>query len=246
MLGRKYLDGLREVLDTIGRTQGENLGRAADLISEAVAAGGAAHLLDTGHLLMQEMFGRVGGLMLLRPVKVAVEVENPGPARAGRIKRKVYLDEIPGLPEFVLDRSDVFPGDVLIVGSVSGKNVLPVGVALLARERGIKVIALTSVAYSSSLAPQHPSGKRLYEVADVVLDNCGAVGDASLEVPGLDARIGPTSGIAAACLMWMLEAEVVERLLAKGLKPHVYLSNHLPGADEFNRRALAEYARVGY
>ncbi|HHW15217.1 MAG TPA: SIS domain-containing protein [Firmicutes bacterium] len=164
MLGQKYLDGLREVLDRIGPTQGESLARAADLIAEAVAAGGAVHLLDTGHLLMQEMFGRVGGLMLLRPVKVAVEVENPGPARPGRVKRKAYLDEIPGLPEFVLDRSDIFPGDVLIVGSVSGKNVLPVGVALL----------------------------------------------------------------------------------AKGLKPHVYLSNHLPGADEFNRRALAEYERPGY
>ena len=109
-MGQKYLDGLREVLDRIGPTQGESLARAADLIAEAVAAGGAVHLLDTGHLLMQEMFGRVGGLMLLRPVKVAVEVENPGPARPGRVKRKVYLDEIAGLPAFVLDRSDIFPG----------------------------------------------------------------------------------------------------------------------------------------
>lgn len=246
MLGQKYLDGLRGVLDEIGRTQGEHLARAADLIADSLAAGGAVHLLDTGHLLMQEMFGRVGGLMLLRPVKTTFEVDNPGPARPGLIKRKVYLDEIPGLPEFVLDRSNIFPGDVLIVGSVSGKNVLPVGMALLARERGVKVIALTSVTYSKSLAPQHPSGKHLFEAADVVLDNCGVVGDASLTVPGLDAPFGPTSGITAACLLWMLEAEVVERLLARGLKPHVYLSNHLPGADEFNRKALAEYEKLGY
>ncbi|MCR4426461.1 MAG: sugar isomerase domain-containing protein [Firmicutes bacterium] len=246
MLGEKYLEAVREVLSRIGETQKQSLARAAELAAEAIAKGGAIHLLDTGHLLMHEMFGRVGGLMLLRPVQLTLEVENPGPKRRGRSKPKVYLDEIPGLPQFVLDRSEIYPGDVLIIGSVSGKNVLPVGVALLAREQGVKVIALTSVEYSRFLEPRHPSGKRLFEVADVVLDNCGVVGDATLEVPGMEAKICPTSGIAAACLMWMLEAEIVEALLARGMKPHVYLSNHMPGAGEFNRRALEEYESQGY
>lgn len=246
MLGIEYLRSLRAVLDRIEQTQSENLALAADIIADCVSRGGAVHLMDTGHLLMHEMFGRTGGLMLLRPVKIAIEVENPGPQRPDKRKAKVYLDEIPGLPQFVFDRSNIFPGDVLIIGSVSGKNALPVGLALLAREQGVKVVALTSKAYSEALTSRHPSGKKLYEVADVVLDNCGVVGDAILEVPGMDAKICPTSGIVAACIMWMLEAEVVERLLAKGLKPHVYLSNHMPGAQDFNRRALAECERLGY
>jgi uncharacterized phosphosugar-binding protein len=245
-LGAKYLDEIRNLVDRIEKTQSASIAQAAEAIVESVTQGGAVHILDTGHMLMNELFGRAGGLMMPRPVNIKMEVDNPGPARPGKTKEMVYLDEIPGLPEFILDRSDIYPGDVLIIGSVSGKNALPVGLALLARERGIKVIAMTSVAYSSSLTPQHPSGKRLFEAADIVFDNCGVIGDAILEVEGLDTKAMPTSGIAAACLMWTLEAEIIDRMLKRGLTPQVWKSNHLPGAGEFNRRALEETERVGY
>lgn len=245
-LGNDYLNEIRKLIDNIQATQGDNISRAADLIAESVAHGGAVHLMDTGHMLMNEMFGRVGGLMMLRPITTNMEVANPGPKRQGKDKTTVYLDQIPGLPQFVLDRSDIYPGDVLIIGSVSGKNTLPVGLALAAREQGVKVVALTSVAYSASLSGQHPSGKRLFEAADVVLDNCGVIGDAVLDVAGMDVKVCPTSGIAAALLMWALEAEIVQKMLAMGLKPHAWLSNHLPGADAFNKNAMAERDRLGY
>lgn len=244
--GAAYLDEIRGLLDRIQTTQAESIATAADMIVESAANGGAVHVMDTGHMLMHELFGRTGGLMMLRPVSIEMDVQNPGPAREGKLKPMVYLDQIPGLPQFVLDRSNIFPGDVLIIGSVSGKNILPVGLALLAREHGVKVIALTSVAYSSALKGEHPSGKRLFEAADVVLDNCGIVGDAALDIDGVDAKVGPTSGIAAAVIMWTLEMEIIERMMRRGMKPSVWLSNHMPGAGEFNRRAQAECDRRGY
>ncbi|MEA4884708.1 MAG: sugar isomerase domain-containing protein [Clostridia bacterium] len=245
-LGNRYLDEIEALAERIRHTQGESIARAADVITESIANGGAVHLMDTGHMLMHELFGRVGGLMMFRPVNITMEVTNPGPKRLGRSKHSVYLDEIPGLPQFVLDRSEIYTGDVLIIGSVSGKNTLPVGLALEARKQGVHVIALTSVAYSSSLAGEHPSGKRLFEAADIVLDNCGVVGDAALSVENIDVKVCPTSGIAAAIIMWTLEAEIIQRMLARGLKPHAWLSNHLPGADAFNKQALADTERLGY
>lgn len=244
--GAAYLGEIRSLLDKIQTTQADSIAKAADMVVDAVSHGGAVHVMDTGHMLMHELFGRTGGLMMLRPVNINMDVQNPGPARAGKVKPKVYLDQVPGLPQFVLDRSDIFAGDVLIIGSVSGRNTLPVGLALLARAKGIRVIALTSVAYSATLQGEHPSGKRLFEVADVVLDNCGVLGDAALDIDGIDAKVGPTSGIAAAAIMWALEMEIMERMAQRGMKPSVWLSNHMPGAGEFNRRAREECDRRGY
>lgn len=245
MLGHRYSSALMGVLERIERDGYDNIVKAALLVADSVTRGGCFHLLDTGHMLSHEAVGRVGGLMLVAPINITVEVTNPSHPRKNVSKKRVFLDQIEGLPEFVLQKSNVVSGDVLLISSVSGKNVLPVEVALRAREMGVTVIALTSVEYSRALAPEHPSGKRLYEVADIVLDNCGVVGDAIVSVDGMDAKIGPTSGIASAYIMWMLEAEIVEALLRKGVKPHVYISNHMPGADEYNRNALREFAEQG-
>ncbi|SMB97409.1 Uncharacterized protein, contains SIS (Sugar ISomerase) phosphosugar binding domain [Thermanaeromonas toyohensis ToBE] len=246
MLAQQYYHQMRKVLERIEQTQGEALEKAAELIVESLAQGGTWHLMDTGHMLNHEMIGRAGGMMAITPLQVMVEVYNPvRPSRVGE-KKSVYLDRIEGLGEFVIAKSGMLPGDVLVIGSVSGYNMLPVEVAIQAKSQGIKVIALTSVAYSSTLQSRHPSGLRLYEVADVVLDHGAPPGDALVEVAGLPVKICPASGIAAAYLMWALQAEVIEKMLKRGLVPQVYMSNHLPGADEFNRRAKKEFAEKGY
>src|SRR5690554_3852523 len=242
----KYFTAMREILGKIEATQTEAIKEAAVLVCEAVARGGRFHLLDTGHMLSHEMVGRVGGMMLVTPVNITVNVDNPAPPRKDREKPRVFMDEINGLPAFVLKKSQIYSGDVLLISSVSGKNVLPVETALRARETGVKVIALCSAKYANSLQPAHKSGKRLHEAADVVLDNCGDIGDAMLEAPGMKTKICPSSGIAAAYIMWALEAEIVAGLVKRGLVPAVYRSNHLPGADEYNRKILKDYAERGY
>jgi len=246
MLAQSYLDTIRAVLQRIEETQLEAVDRAAELIVESVLAGGAWHLHDTGHMVSQELVHRAGGLLMITPLTYSFGVNDPVRASARRRQDAApRTDRLAGIGERVLDASNVVPGDVLMIGSVSGRNAASIDLALAARERRVKVIAVSSIGYSREVTSTHPSGKRLFEAADIALDNCGVKGDAALEVEGLDARFGPTSGIGAATVCWCVCAQVVERLLAKGDKPHVFMSVNLDGGAEFNRGAEEEYRETG-
>jgi len=243
MQGKRYLDVVRRLLDTIETETMPVIEKAANAVAERLASGGALHIYDTGHMLNQELVHRAGGLFAMTPLQFGLTVHNPvGPVHAARPGR-------PGpdlrLTDVALDASQVRAGDVLIAGSVSGRNEQVVDVAIKARERGAFVIALTATAYSSQVASKHPSGKRLYEVADITLDNGAVLGDASLEVEGLEVKAIPTSGIGAAVVAWVLIAEVIERLIAKGNPPQVYASANLDWGVEFNERARKAFEERG-
>jgi len=247
MLMEMYFENMKIVLKKIEETQKEVIKQSAELITHCLIKGGVWHIFDTGHMLMYEAIGRAGGLMAIRPIKVSLEVTNPTRHREEAVKKeKIYMDEIEGLPEFVLKKSNILPGDVLIVGSVSGINVLPIELALRAREIGVTVIGLTSITYSKFLQSRHRSGKRLYEACDLVIDNCCDVGDTLVYVKDLGQKICPASGIAASYIIWALQAQVVELMIQKGKKPNIYISNHMPGAEERNANAWIEYEKLGY
>lgn len=246
MLSAKYFENMKKVLEKIEKTQMDAIMESARVIAKSLTEGGIWHLHDTGHMLMHEAIGRTGGMMAVRPVYVEVEVNNPTRNRMNTNKTNVYLDGIAGLPEFIIGKANMEPGDVLMIGSVSGKNILPVELAIKAKEKGLTTIALTSVEYSSTLKSAHPSGKRLFEVCDIVLDNCSNVSDTLVQVEKLNMGICPSSGIAAAYIMWALQSEIIELLLKEGKTPHVYLNNHMPGASRINNKAWAEYEKFGY
>lgn len=246
MLSAKYFENMKKVLEKIEKTQMDAIRESARVIAKSLTEGGIWHLHDTGHMLMHEAIGRTGGMMAVRPVYVEVEVNNPTRNRMNTNKTNVYLDGIAGLPEFIIGKANMEPGDVLMIGSVSGKNILPVELAIKAKEKGLTTIALTSVEYSSALKSAHPSGKRLFEVCDIVLDNCSNVSDTLVQVEKLNMGICPSSGIAAAYIMWALQSEIIELLLKEGKTPHVYLNNHMPGASRINNKAWAEYEKFGY
>jgi uncharacterized phosphosugar-binding protein len=247
MLVQQYFAGMKAVLEKIELTQMEAIDKAAHLIVDSLLADGAWHIMDTGHMLMYEAIGRTGGLMAVRPVRVSVDIDNPIRRRPRAVsKKRVFMDAIEGLPQFVIEKSNMLPGDVLLVGSVSGTNILPVQMAIEARERGVVVVGLTAVEHSSGLEAKHPSGKRLLDVCDVVLDNCAAYGDTVVDVPELGQGLCPASGIAASYIIWALQSRVVELMLERGVKPHVYKCNHLPGAERFNALAWEEYEKAGY
>lgn len=246
MIAEAYSYALREVLETIFDSQMEPIRQAAERIAQALAEGGALHLFDTGHMLNHEAVGRSGGMMAITPLQVSLEVTHPARPRAGRAKPRAFMDEIQGLAEYVVGKSAMYEGDVLLLGSVSGMNPLPVEIARQAQAAGITVIAITSVPYSRTLSSAHPSGLRLFEAADMVLDIGGVPGDAAVTIPGLEAPFGPTSGIAASYINWLLQGAIIEALLCRGLTPSVYLSNHMPGAGAFNARMKQQYAEKGY
>jgi uncharacterized phosphosugar-binding protein len=151
------------------------------------------------------------------------------------------MERLSGIAAILLDYHAPQPGEVLIIISNAGINPVAVELALEAKERHLTVIAITSLRHAQAVASRHSSGKRLFEVADLAIDNGGEAGDGALAFPGLAAKVGPTSLVAGAFIINSIVCGVVERFIAKGLVPPVYLSANLPGGDEHNRRLEAKY-----
>lgn len=246
MLMDIYFEEMKKIQKKVEDTQREAIIEVADQIAGRLAEGRAWHIMDTGHMLMFEGVGRTGGMMALKPIKITCEVENPVRYRAAEPRPAIGYDSVPGFADFVLGRSNVLPGDIVMVSSVSGYNYFPVDLVLKAREMGCLTVAISSSEYSGRLTSKHPSGKRLFEAGEYFLDNCTVYGDTLVPVPALDQSICPASGISASYLMWALQSTVVEKLLEKGLKPSVWISNHMPNATQHNGEALNRYAELGY
>lgn len=237
-----------DVLARVRATQAESIRRAARLIADAAQAGGGLYLYDTGHC-SHEPFHRGGGLFMMRPFRFSLNIEStPPPRRAEAAARRQRASRRPtdqALADLAVARSAIAPGDVLIVNSVSGKAPGVVQVALAAKQLDATVVAITNISYSRAVPSEHSSGQRLCDVADVVIDNCGVVGDAALDVEGVDAKVAPTSGLTFCYIIWALVSEAVAQMAARGLKPHIYMSVNLPQGADFNARAEAEYRTTG-
>jgi uncharacterized phosphosugar-binding protein len=144
------------------------------------------------------------------------------------------------------EKDELKAGDVVFAGSVSGRNIAPIDLAIQCREKGAKVIVLTALEYTAQVTSLHESGKKLMDVGDLVIDLCAPFGDASQEIEGLPVKALPVSGIAFIAILWAICGEAIEQALAKGIRPHVYMSHNRPGGPEFNERELAECAEIGF
>jgi uncharacterized phosphosugar-binding protein len=139
-----------------------------------------------------------------------------------------------------LEKYPVTGGDVLIVASNSGRNAVPVELALAGRERGLKVVVITSLQQTRAWPSRHSSGRRLAEAGDLVIDNCAVNGDACLELPGMPGAIGPTSSITGAFIVNAIIVRGIELALARGVVPEIYISSNTTG-DEHNDKLLQKY-----
>ena len=242
MLLDRYNQAIDELLHTVRTTQRESILKAADMLADAVEKGGCVHIHDTGHIIDSELIFRGGGLILYKRFKYALSVENPV-----RKRDRADIDtSMAGLAAYALKASGARPGDVMILGSVSGRNLPVVDLAIEAKKFGLKLIVITSMTYSSQVPSDHPSGKRLFEVADLVLDNCAPAAEAMIEVEGLPARFAAASGISAATLMWSISAAFIEAMMARGLTPGVLRSANFPGGNEFNKGIIEHYEEQGW
>lgn len=228
--------------DVIGRlvdTQRDAISEAAGLVTDAIAAGGVVQAFGTGHsqALSMEIAGRAGGLVPTNMLSIR-DIVIHGGVRPDEVGRLVERD--PSVAQRIYELATILPQDVFIIGSNSGGNGSIVEMALLAKERGHELIAITSLAHSTTITSRHPSGKRLFEVADVVIDNCAPFGDALLPLPGGGSACA-VSSITAALAVQMMVAEVVARQLAAGVTPPIYISANVPGGDEHNDALEARY-----
>ena len=160
--------------------------------------------------------------------------------------REVENDSVEGLAKIALGKANIVKGDVMIIGSVSGKTVNVIDLAMACIEKGIKVIVVTSVTYSSQVESFHSSGKRLFELGDVVIDNCAPYGDAMMTIEGVESPFIPASGLAAAYIMWAVCADLLEKLMSKGIQPGILRSVNFEPNRIYNIELNGLYKKRSY
>ncbi|MBB5789132.1 sugar isomerase domain-containing protein [Jiangella mangrovi] len=236
-----YLARLTEIVDGVTSTQLDGVHRAADIVARSVRDGGVVQAFGTGHsqATAMEIAGRAGGLIPTNRIAISDLVmyggEDPATILDPRTERE------PSLAQRLYDLAPIEANDVFVIASNSGINGSIVGMAEVARKNGHPVIAITSLQHGAQVESRHPTGRKLPDFADVVLDNGGPFGDAVLPLPG-GGDVCAVSSITAALLAQLLTAEVVRRLLEAGDTPPVYLSANVPGGDVHNDGLLQRYA----
>jgi uncharacterized phosphosugar-binding protein len=237
--GLPYFAAIRALLDDAERKNAATIATCAPLIADSLAAGGLLHAFGTGHshMMAEELYHRAGGLIPVNAMMDSRTMLHEGANSA------TFAERLTGYAEVVLARYTLRAGEVMIVASNSGRNATSVEMALAAQARGLPVIALTSVAHSQSQASRHASGKRLFEVADHVLDNCAPVGDALLPLSGAVGNVSAVSTVTGAVLLQALVYAVCEQLAARGIAPPIFLSSNVGGseADAHNDALLEAY-----
>jgi len=244
MWSERYLEMLAQKIGQVSAAEGESMAKAAAAMADSIARGGMIYVFGCGHsaALSMDIFYRAGGLMLVQPLfdeRVLLH-HRPVTETSEWERREGWAPEL-------FATSDARDGDAMIVLSTSGRNGAPIDMALAAKDAGLTVIGITSLAYAGSLPSRHSSGKRLHEVADIVIDNRSAPGDAEVGLPGLGQKVGPMSTGIGSAILQALVVETVANLLAKGETPPVFVSANLPGGDEHNETVIARYReRIKY
>ncbi|MER7733442.1 SIS domain-containing protein [Streptomyces erythrochromogenes] len=238
-LAGQFFDAAIGLLERVRDEEAPHIAEAGTLVADAVAAGNRLFAFGAGHssLPAQDVVYRAGGLALMNflavPGTAGVDVM---PATLGSA-----LERVDGLAGAVLDSSPASDGDVLVIISLSGRNALPVEMAMNARAIGLKVIGVTSVAYATDTRSRHASGTFLKDHCDVVLDSKIAVGDAELSIDGIDAPFAPASTVVTSAIMQAVMATAAGELAARGLEPPLLRSGNVDGGHEWNGRVMQEY-----
>jgi uncharacterized phosphosugar-binding protein len=232
-----YRDRLVGIIDDMLNEQAAALDAARDALATALANDRLLYVAGSGHshLIAEEVFYRAGG------IAAAQAILDPELMLHLGAERSTILEREEGRAERVLAGYPVGPGDIVVVASNSGRNAYPIEMALAARARGATTIALTSLRHARRTTSRHSSGKRLFEVTDLVLDNGGEYGDASLPIAGRAARMGPTSTITGVFILNTLLAEAVNQLAETGVEVDVYQSANMQGAETEAEALIAKW-----
>lgn len=237
-----YLDEANGVLKRIADTQEGNIRAAGRIFADAISAGGLVHLFGAGHSRMgvEEIFPRIGSIVGYHPiVELSLSYYTNVLGTMG-LAQSLFLERVDGFGECLLANYEFGEHDAAMVISSTGINNVPVEVALGLKARGLPLVAITSLAHSKGVDSRHPSGKHLYEVADVVVDNCSPPGDAVVHVEGCEYPVGPTSTLGTVTVAHSINEVLATELVARGTPPVVLGSPHFSDQDAAKRN-LAEY-----
>lgn len=234
----EYIDRIKEILNEVESKEKENIVKASNMMVDAILNKQNIYIFGASHagILTQEMFYRAGGLITINPIfGKEISLSNEP------ITITSNMERLQGYGKILANTRKISKDDILILHSVSGRNPVTVELGLTAKEKGAKIISITNLAYSKSTKSRDKSGKLLYEISDLVIDNHGSIGDAEIEIKdGL--KVSPTSTVIGASIL-----NTVISLIAKSLEdksvdvlPFFYSAN-LDGGDELNLQILSKY-----
>ncbi len=235
----EYIENIKNIISRIENEGAERIEKTAELLAKTLMSGKKIYLFGTGHshMLSEELFYRAGGLVNIQPILIDVLMLHVSASASTVAEREE------GMSERIFDEYKMQKNDTVIIISNSGRNGVIVDMALLCKEKGLNTIALTNIEHTYAGLSRHKSGKRLCEITDLVLDNCGCIGDASVEVDGVEGKICPTSTVIGALLLNASVARCVEICAENGFIPEHFASSNIDGGDEINNRLVEKYIK---
>ncbi len=230
-----YICHIRQMTEEVLKTQMEHIEQAAQAAARTLQSGGRIFVFGSGHshMLAEEMFYRAGGLAGIHPILQDTLMLHVSATGSTELERRE------GLGTQLFQQYGVRRGDMLVIASNAGRNAVPVELAAAGAENGVCVLAVTSLKHSRSVSSRHKSGKKLFELADIVFDNLGGIGDAAIAVGEL--RTAPTSTVVGAMMLNAMTARCVGILAEQGAPLEVFASSNMDGGDEANRRLIEKY-----
>ena len=245
MSAQNYYEKITELLARIHETQPANLQAAGERMAIAIARGRRVYLFGSGHSVIpvMDIFPRYGSFVgfvpLYDPRLMWSNVVGPGGAR-----ELLWLERREGYAEVFLESYPLAAGDCMVVFSHGGLNAAPIDVAMIARQKGLTVITVSSLANARTARPTHSSGKVLSDFADIALDNCVEPEDSQVDI-GMPEKVAAGSTMAVVFIAMSLVAETGARLAAKGIKPVTFVSPNVPGVEkDHNAKVFETYARM--
>ncbi len=233
----QYITMIQDLIQGVLETQMDKIDEAGAILAESLMNDGFVYVFGTGHshMMAEELFYRAGGLARIYPI-----LEDALMLHNGAIK-STEMERLDGYAGLILDRYECTEKDCLIIASNSGRNAVSIDMVKAAHKRGMKVIGLTNLTHSKAQESRHSSGFKLYMIGDVVLDNQGCLGDASIYVPEIDRNIAATSTSLGAMILQAVAISAVEKMIEEGHIPEVFSSANLDEGDEINDEMLAKY-----
>lgn len=219
---KEYLNKCRGLIDTVG-AQEKNIRQAARWFADTILAGRMVQVFGSGHsrIMVEEMWPRYGSFPGFNPiVELSLTFHNLVVGANGQ-RQAMFLENVPGLADRILRNFDLIEQDSALVISSSGCNVVPIEMAELFQQRGLKVVALVSSLHAEASTSKRADGKKLTDFADLVLDTGAPPGDAMVQVPELDTPVSPGSTVGGAMVINCLKAEIAQMLTAAGEPPKV-------------------------